>query len=163
MIFLHFTGCNTADGTGYPAGREKICTLIGGVTSIKINLTSPDPLPPNLAFAFNGKEVDIDECTPKSFYVFDIYNPIKINQNRSQVIIDYVLNLEDYKFYFPDGLFDPTSSLMNLILYSRAKCTDSHTQLQEISDIGISWEPVYINGGKHCGVDAYTGESHIDL
>ncbi len=156
MVLPNFIGCNTPDDTGFSPLAEKWCEYDSSFSAIKVDITSSDPLPPNLALGFNGKDVDIDECRE--------WKPIKLNQDRTKGTLIYYLhdNSEEYNLYFPNGLGDPASSLINIVLYSRTNCTDPHTPFQEISDIGISWEPGYDNG-EHCSVTDYTGESQIDL
>ncbi len=154
-------GCNPKDNRGYTS-EQKLCTLIGGFTTIQVNITSSDPLPPNLAISLNGKPPEVDECSPKNNWL----SYIKLSTDRTKAVAEFFKDLttENFKLYFPEGFGEPTSNAIDLIFYSRENCTDPHTQYQEISNNnGITWEPLYINGGKHCGEDGYTGESLIDL
>jgi hypothetical protein len=125
---------------------------------IKVNITSPIPLPPNLGFALNGKTVYLDECNPGA----EFFSRIEIIRGRTKAIIYFEIKSENSAIYFPKGFKKPASNLMNLTIYDREKCTDPLSQFQEVSDVRISWKPVYING-EHCGVSSYYGESQIDL
>lgn len=162
VVLPNFMGCNTVEDPEYSPLTGKLCTLRGGVTSIKVDITSPKPLPQNLAIALNGKGIDFDECTPSEY---GVPNSMQTSYDRTHATIYfYPFNSpEDFKIYFPEGYGEPISNVIDLIFYSRANCTDLRTQFQEISDNnGITWKPGYANG-EDCGVTGYTGEYQIDL
>jgi hypothetical protein len=158
MVLSNFIGCLAEDTTG-DIYKGQICTDMGSPYMIKISITSPIPLPQNLGFALNGKTVSLDECNPGAEFPL---GRIEIIRGRTKAIINFEINSENFAIYFPKGFKKPASNLMNLTIYDREKCTDPLSQFQEVSDVRISWKPVYING-EHCGVSSYYGESQIDL
>lgn len=161
MFLPNFLLCLATESTG-KTHQDYPCTLAATTSTIQVNITSANQMPPNLAIALNGKSVDVDECSPKPWYW---ESSIKMDPDRTQAMIIFNLNSspKNFNLYFPRGYEEPASNLMSLTIYDRDKCTDPHSLFQEVSDAKISWKPVYINGGKHCGVDAYRGESKIDL
>lgn len=153
-------GCNPEDNRGYTS-EQKYCTLKGGITSIQVNITSSNPLPPNLAISLNGKPPEVDECNRENYWIL---NP-QLSKDRTKAAAQFYEDhdTQNFKLYFPEGYGEPISNAIDLTFYSRENCKAPYVQIQEISDNnGISWEPDYING-EHCGVTGYTGESQIDL
>ena len=155
MFLSNFIGSLAAQG---PSNSHKyqICTDMAFSHMIRIRITSPIPLPQNLAFALNGKTINLDECNP-----YDL-GSIEVPPGREIINLAIAVSGENFDKYFPRGFKKPASNIMNLIIYDREKCTDPHSQFQEAPDIRISWEPVYMNG-EHCGTTTFMGESRIDL
>ena len=160
MSILNLMGCNPTQEISNKPELE-ICTLIGSFYTIKVDVKSVNPLPPNLGVAFNGKTVDVDECNPKD----PPLTAVTFNGDRTRATIYYTLHFdsEDFRFYFSREQMEPITNAIDLIFFSREKCSNPPLKFQETSDNnGISWEPVYANG-KHCGVDSYQGNYQVDL
>ena len=87
---------------------------------IIVEVNSANPLPPNLGVALNGKSVDVDECKPGGWFS----STIKLSEDRTKATIDitFFQNLEDFRFYFPQGFEEPTSNVIDLTFYSRQNC-----------------------------------------
>ncbi len=160
MLLPNFHLCLAASGTE-DSNKYRVCPGIAFSDNIKITIISPHPLPPNLAVAFNGKKLFIDECGPENDSPL---GSIKLNPNRTRVTLFFYPNRspENNDFYFPNGPKKPASNQLGLTIYDRDKCTDPHSLFQEVSDAKISWKPVY-SKGEHCGLTHYEGKSQIDL
>ena len=142
---------------------SKACTLVGSAYAIRAEVTSSSSLPPNLAVALNGNDVDVDECSPAAAGSL-FGSSIQVNDDRTRVSIVFQLNpaSEDYAFYFPNESEQPASDLMALRLFSRPTCNNGHSLYQDLTGAQISWKPVYANG-EGCGVTSYSADSELAI
>lgn len=154
---LALMGCKEI-GLGDDPGVGKACTLVGSATLIQVHVTSPTPLPANVALSLNGADVDADECVNNGLFSSSV--TVSADRMQADVLFQLNGNPDDYEFYFPNSASEPQSNLMSLGFYDRATCSDTHAKFDEVLDAQISWEPVYANG-EDCGASSHVAEGAV--
>lgn len=156
---LLLAGCKAVDSDQDSKVRIS-CTQVGSMTTIRVHVASSTPIPAGFAIGLNGNTIDADECTNNGPYT----NSAQVSNDRSEAEVVFYLdnNREDYDHYFPSGSTEPASNLMNLTLYSRANCSGTFTNIGEIHDHQITWQPIYANG-QSCGITSQITETKVEL
>lgn len=151
-------------------GPEKFCTLVGSVNSININVSGDYGKENYLAYSINSPEGDLihDECSEDSNYAINgfglsqipiNYYSVQRNENSLNINIPSYNNL--YWSFFDQGFADnrPTTSDINIKIYSRKSCEES-LELVEEFDSELEWNESFPNG-RSCGGGGFSGSVQI--
>lgn len=143
------SGCVLEDGK-----NTLVCAAIGAESSIKLRVTSDEPLPENLGVSLNKETAVVEEKC-----VIDFSARMRFSSDRK--ILDIVLPLsKNDNQYFPNYAESPQSEYAEFEVYQRSSCRSDKSSLVTRDNIVITWRKVSeISPG--CDSKAYNGASEF--